>query len=88
MRVVRKWGHYTEIFRCKFLCLKVLTFNPNSQLSMQRHFKRWELWIGIGCIFWFRRTKWHQFKNISDEMVRFVELQYGWDVTEDDIERI
>lgn len=88
LRVERQWGHYTELLRIKFLCIKVLTFNPRSRLSMQRHFKRWELWLGVGYFFWFRRTKWHQFVNDCDETTRFIEIQYGWDVRETDIERI
>lgn len=87
-RVERAWGHYTELMRCRFLCIKVLTFSPQSRLSMQRHFHRSEIWLGkMGC-FWFRCKQWHQFRNDLDEVLRFIEIQYGWDVRESDIERL
>lgn len=79
--IIRSWGSYTELFRCKWLCVKVLNFVKGKQLSVQRHKDRAELWI------WkIRPGEWHTFLPAAD--CRVLEIQYGRNVMEDDIERV
>lgn len=86
-RVDRAWGHYTEILRTKYFCLKILTFHPLAKLSVQRHFHRTELWwlIGTARFMWIPKGTWHTFE--AGERSRIFEVQLGNDVREDDIER-
>lgn len=102
--VERKWGIYIELFRCKKLCIKILKFNPKSKISLQRHKFRNEWWICLsgwgemtnGVTSWFmysmdsvliKKNSWHQFISKKDKAI-FIEVQYGTDVRESDIERL
>lgn len=102
-RTIKTWGYYIDILRCKFLCVKILHFNAKRHLSKQRHFFRNEIWICLyGWGFWaetnkhkqmfrwdirfIRKKEWHQF--IAMPPTSILEIQFGLDVREDDIERI
>lgn len=85
-RVAKSWGHYTDIFRSKYLCVKILTFLPNKHLSVQRHFHRYEVWIGRDVFMFIRPNQWHTFA--SEDGCSVLEFQFGTDVREDDIERV
>lgn len=41
----RKWGWYLTLFRCPWLCIKILKFDANGRLSTQRHIHRNEWWL-------------------------------------------
>lgn len=80
-RTKRKWGHYITLFRCKWLCIKILCFKKDGQLSLQRHKHRSEVWI------WrIKPNQVHTFKPAND--CKIFEIQYGPDVREGDIERL
>lgn len=50
MLTKRKWGWYLTLFRCPWLCIKILKFNPNGKLSTQKHEKRNEWWLFLNGI--------------------------------------
>lgn len=80
-RIEKRWGYYTEYFRCKWFCVKMLHFVKDTKLSVQRHAKRSELWV------WnIKPLQWHTFSAAAD--TKILEIQYGRDVKEDDIERV
>jgi mannose-6-phosphate isomerase-like protein (cupin superfamily) len=87
-RVERKWGVYTELFRCKYLCIKVITFKPRSFMNMQRHQFRHEVWLGGDGMRWIKPNSWHAHANVTDDPSSFLEIQFGRDVRESDIERL
>jgi mannose-6-phosphate isomerase-like protein (cupin superfamily) len=43
-KVNRSWGHYRTLYNTDGTKVKELTINPNSKLSVQKHFKRNEYW--------------------------------------------
>jgi mannose-6-phosphate isomerase-like protein (cupin superfamily) len=79
--VARSWGSYTELFRCRWLCVKILSFIGGSQMSAQRHSDRSELWLWL-----IKPKQWHTFKSPVD--CKILEIQFGKNVREDDIERV
>lgn len=87
-RVERKWGWYKDLWRGKRFCLKLLAFAPMHELSIQRHFRRSELWMGINCleIKLIRPWTWHSFTNRTTHWLYCLELQWGMP-DENDIER-
>jgi hypothetical protein len=90
MKLVRRtWGSYFEIIRLPFLCLKVLSFHPEKRLSVQRHFQRSELWIGLNTLLWkyYPKGEWHTYLNTTVKNHYVFEIQWGEKVVEEDIER-
>lgn len=98
----RAWGWYATLIRTPWFCVKLLRFRPFSELSLQRHKYRTEIWIFIKG----RGLKKHNkalgdaapfllWKIMPNEWHKFksygvvyaIELQYGRKVTENDIER-
>lgn len=43
----RPWGYYQTILTTPFYKVKLLSLNPNSQISLQYHYKRAEHWVVI-----------------------------------------
>lgn len=106
----RLWGYYRilhDVAGCK---VKELTIEPGQGLSMQRHFKRHELWhvveghcevdqlLNSGYVLPMLTLTpnsqvtiplgdWHRIRNPFDKPCRIVEIQYGLQCVEEDIER-
>lgn len=89
MLITRTWGTYEVLAEGSNWKLKRLLINPNSKSSVQRHFKRYELWFYPGNlthqIIW--KGLWHQLSNESDKVLEIIELQFGEECNEEDIER-
>lgn len=100
-RVHREWGYWIELCRFKRFCIKILCFKDRAHISMQRHTFRNEIWFcfdGTGMMHpgevefgmfdskLIRKNEWHQFRSWTASTI--LEIQYGSDVREDDIERV
>lgn len=106
----RVWGHYRVLHDTPGVKVKELTVEPGRTLSMQKHFKRNELWfVSEGdCIvhsmldsgyqlqpqaltkfakYVILTGEWHQLSNPFDVPCKIVEIQYGEECDENDIER-
>lgn len=84
----RAWGEYTVLFDGPELKVKMLTVNPKSATSVQRHRKRSEHWVYADNAYKFVPAgEVHQLRNESDTPLTVVEVQIG-DCQEDDIERL
>lgn len=101
----RIWGYYRVLHENgSQVKLKELTVDPGKSLSMQRHFKRSELWFvseGTALLktaddaviynkfdtMHIPVTSWHQLVNPTTEPLKIIEIQYGEDCIEEDIER-
>ena len=44
-RVKKPWGSYTDHYRTEKVVFKLINVNPNSQLSLQSHEDRQEMWV-------------------------------------------
>ena len=44
-RVQKPWGSYTDHYRTEKVVFKLINVNPNSQLSLQSHEGRQEMWV-------------------------------------------
>lgn len=101
MRFARRpWGWWLVLISRKHFKVKLLRFKKGGALSMQRHEKRHELWLflsGNGIMAYqtppsagdykmIRRKHWHQYKAAKTTWV--LEIQYGEECKESDIERI
>jgi mannose-1-phosphate guanylyltransferase len=110
-KVEKSWGYYAVLQHLNSTVkVKELVCNPHSKLSMQRHFKRKELWFfaeGEGYINTLNNKQeiielgkykpfdtviidyeqWHQLENRSNIPVKIIEIQYGHDCIEEDIQR-
>jgi len=103
----RDWGYYRVLHENGFqVKLKELTVDSGKSLSMQRHFKRSELWFvaeGTATL-WISDTEevanynqfeyinivqdsWHRLSNQTDQPLKIIEIQYGEECIEEDIER-
>lgn len=99
----RPWGYWTVLqhFPGKAK-VKTLTIKPDQQLSIQRHFKRNETWFkisGEGKVYmqgsWYTLydityiniETWHSIMNTGVEDLLILEVQWGGDCEESDIER-
>ena len=74
---------------------------PGKELSYQRHFKRNELWLvsqgectinnqkvlGYHEHQYIPVRMWHSIKNHTDKVCKIIEIQYGTECIEEDIER-
>jgi mannose-6-phosphate isomerase-like protein (cupin superfamily) len=47
VRVKKPWGSYTDHYRTDKVVFKLIDINPNSQLSLQSHEDRQEMWVVI-----------------------------------------
>lgn len=87
-RVDKSWGYYTDLVRWHWLCLKLLVFYPGRTLSVQKHTRRAEFWLGLTTPFWMAvwPGEWHTYANVRSRRVHILELQLGLP-SEEDIER-
>jgi cytidyltransferase-like protein len=107
----RQWGYYRVLHEIgPNVKLKELTVDPGKKLSLQRHFKRSELWFvseGVATLYTIDyssdyskqgtygqfttihipKNEWHQLANETDSPLKIIEIQYGEDCIEEDIER-
>lgn len=106
----RQWGYYRVLHDVPGCKVKELTVDPGKSLSMQRHFKRHELWhvsegecfiesqLSSGYVLPTQKLTqhnqvsipkgdWHRLSNPFDKPCKIVEIQYGDDCNEEDIER-
>jgi D-beta-D-heptose 7-phosphate kinase/D-beta-D-heptose 1-phosphate adenosyltransferase len=107
----RQWGYYRVLHEIGTnVKLKELTVDPGKKLSLQRHFKRSELWFvseGVATLYTIDyssdyskqgtyekfvtihipKNEWHQLANETDSPLKIIEIQYGEDCIEEDIER-
>lgn len=107
----RSWGYYRVLHDRPGYKVKELVVDPYEKLSLQRHFKRSELWFVVegtadilyqGSYKWKIKVNtvlekddhfligigtWHQLANNHDAPLKVIEIQYGEECTEDDIER-
>jgi len=99
-RTDRKWGHYDVLYSVPGAKVKTLTIEPGQSLSLQRHRMRSELWVvvrgrcRVGNVvldthsdYKINPGVWHQLHNPYDDPCVIVEVQYGRDCIEEDIER-
>jgi cytidyltransferase-like protein len=106
-KTIRPWGYYRVLHEVPGMKVKELTVNPGCSLSMQRHFKRNELWfiaegqckVGTGSELYtvheleqyydykILQKDWHRLFNPFDKPCKIVEIQYGEQCIEEDIER-
>lgn len=102
--VTRPWGFYRILETSENFQIKLLTINPKSRLSDQKHFERAETWIPINGVLKvnlqgfvkgvapgrslnIERKAWHRLENQSSEPLEVLEIQYGTNFSENDIER-
>lgn len=85
--VEREWGSYRVLFRDGGLQVKVLDVSPYKSTSLQRHAHRSEVFVDrAGSVSQSKAGEWHQLHGgTSGE--RFIEVQVGDVLDEDDIER-
>ena len=106
----RIWGKFYNLFTDKGVKVKELIVNPKSGMSLQKHFKRSEIWmVSSGrCLVNFSEDdpnnireiilnkfdqlfievgSWHQITNPYDEVCKIIEIQFGEETAENDIER-
>ena len=106
----RIWGSFFNLFESDGVKVKELIVQPGKGMSLQRHFKRSEIWlVSEGkCIVNYSSesadsTKpinlskheqltintgdWHQITNPFAETCQIIEIQYGSNIEEIDIER-
>lgn len=110
-KTIRDWGYYRVLHNNESTVkLKELTIDPGKKLSLQRHFKRSELWFvseGVATLYTIDyssdyskqgtygqfvtihipKNEWHQLANETDSPLKIIEIQYGEDCIEEDIER-
>ena len=107
----RVWGKFLNLYQDQKMKLKELIIDPSKGMSLQRHFKRDEIWfVSKGecrvkhqslCskvygehhlkqhdVFKVSQEEWHQIYNPFKEECRIIEIQYGKETSEDDIERL
>ena len=102
---VREWGSWKVLSDDGTSKVKELTILPGKSLSIQRHFKRSELWFVSEGECTIKREEitnkrlryheyfnipvgsWHSIKNHTDKLCKIIEIQYGSECEETDIER-
>ena len=102
---VREWGSWKVLADNGTSKIKELTVLPGKSLSIQRHFKRSELWFVSEGECTIKREEitnkrlryheyfnipvgsWHSIKNHTDKLCKIIEIQYGSECEETDIER-
>lgn len=109
-KTIREWGYYRVLHECSVKTkVKELTIDPGKSLSMQKHFRRSELWFvseGVASLYTLDYNevvkegtyvqfktihiptgRWHQLANETDKPLKIIEIQYGFECIEEDIER-
>jgi len=107
----RIWGKFFNLYQDKKMKLKELIIDPQKGMSLQRHFKRNEIWfvsqgeckvkfraagdngfnehhLKLHDVFKVSHEDWHQIFNPFGEECRIIEIQYGDETSEEDIERL
>jgi hypothetical protein len=94
-KVNRQWGYWIELWRSKRFCVKILAINPMSFMSLQRHKQRNEVLIKISghpqngsklkMVSMIKKNQLHRLSSITKSYI--LEIQYGENVSEEDIER-
>jgi len=84
-RTTRAWGFYRVLHEVgPNTKLKELTVAPKTCLSMQRHDHRAEFWfVAEGKA----ADQWHMLCNETDQPLKLIEIQFGENCVEEDIER-
>lgn len=86
----KKWGSYKVLGQGKDWKVKLLTINPHSKTSLQKHNLRKEIWIYprfyTTRIAEIRLGRWHQITNKGNKAIQVIEVQIGRCI-ERDIER-
>ena len=97
----REWGYYRVLYNIgKGIKVKELVIEPGESLSNQRHFQRSEMWYVLkGKCFVNKKLlnplseahhiptrEWHRGYNPFDEPCHILEVQYGSECIESDIE--
>lgn len=107
----RDWGYYRVLHESGIRTkVKELTVDSGKSLSMQKHFRRSELWFvaeGVASLYTLDYNnevikegtyvqfktihiptgRWHQLANETDKPLKIIEIQYGNECIEEDIER-
>lgn len=109
-KTIREWGYYCVLHECGIKTkVKELIIDPGKSLSMQKHFRRSELWFvseGVASLYTLDYNevvkegtyvqfktihiptgRWHQLANETDKPLKIIEIQYGFECIEEDIER-
>lgn len=103
-RTRREWGVFDVLREYPGCKVKELIVRPGKSTSLQRHFKRAELWfvrsgngaavigdyrlkLARGSYVGVNTGEWHQIQNTGDDPLCIVEVQFGAECVEDDIER-
>ena len=107
----RVWGKFFNLYQDKKMKLKELIIDSQRGMSLQRHFKRDEIWfvsqgeckvkfkavgdnefdehhLKLHDVFKVSQEDWHQIFNPFKEECRIIEIQYGDETSEEDIERL
>ena len=106
----RVWGEYFNLYEDTQVKVKELIVEPGKGMSLQKHFKRSEIWLVSSgkCLINYSKDSpetieeiilkkhdsihinlgdWHQITNPYDEICKIIEIQYGEQTVEEDIER-
>ncbi|MEC8097432.1 MAG: adenylyltransferase/cytidyltransferase family protein [Pseudomonadota bacterium] len=106
----RVWGEYFNLYEDNQVKVKELIVEPGKGMSLQKHFKRSEIWlVSHGkCLINYSEESpekveeillnkhnsihinlgdWHQITNPFNETCKIIEIQYGEETIEEDIER-
>ena len=106
----RVWGEYFNLYEDTQVKVKELIVEPGKGMSLQKHFKRSEIWlVSTGkCLINYSKDSpetieeiilnkhdsihinlgdWHQITNPYNEICKIIEIQYGEQTIEEDIER-
>ena len=106
----RVWGEFFNLFEDEQVKVKELVIGPGKGMSLQKHFKRSEIWLVYQgkCLVNYSKVApdkikeitlgkhnslhvelgdWHQITNPFNETCKIIEIQYGKETIEEDIER-
>jgi cytidyltransferase-like protein len=104
------WGEYFNLYEDSQVKVKELIVEPGKGMSLQKHFKRSEIWLvshGKCLVNYSKKSPetvkeillnkhdsihidlgdWHQITNPYGETCKIIEIQFGEETIEDDIER-
>ena len=102
MYAERAWGNFQVLDIYKNSLVKHLCINAGKSISYQKHNHRDEVWtiidgngiltlndvekeVSAGYVITIKKGDKHALKAIND--IHFIEVQYGEEISEDDIER-
>ena len=106
----RVWGEFFNLFEDDQVKVKELIIESGKKMSLQKHFKRNEIWLVSKGKCLVNHSKlspeateeiildkhnslhiesghWHQITNPFDQTCKIIEIQYGKETVEEDIER-